>query len=92
MMMIAPEHTHLQQPSNLELVESVGAIIIYLPPYACDLNPIEKGFGRVKQIIQDNAEEASFDPKKVLKDAFASIGPELAIPYYQDMLRILDDC
>jgi transposase len=42
MMMIAPEHTHLQQPSNLELVESVGAIIIYLPPYACDLNPIEK--------------------------------------------------
>ena len=33
------------------LVESAGAIIIFLPPYACDLNPIEKGFGRVKQLV-----------------------------------------
>ena len=74
------------------LVESAGAIIIFLPPYACDLNPIEKGFGRVKQLIQDNAEEASYNPRKVLDDAFRTVGPELAISYYQDMHRILDEC
>ena len=74
------------------LVESAGAITIFLPPYARDLNPIEKCFGRVKQLIQDNAEEASYNPLKVLNDAFRTVGPELAISYYQDMLRILDEC
>ena len=33
---------HDQQGILEQLVESVGAKIFYLPPYACDLNPIEK--------------------------------------------------
>lgn len=74
------------------LVESVGAIIIFLPPYACDLNPIEKAFGRIKQYIQDNADEAAYDPIKVLDDAFNSIGPELGMAYCQNMLETLDLC
>ena len=56
------------------------------------MNPIEKAFGRVKQLIQDNAEEAAYSPVKVLNYAFASIGTALAIAYYQEMLRALDRC
>ena len=33
---------HDQQGLLEKLVESVGAKLFYLPPYACDLNPIEK--------------------------------------------------
>jgi len=33
---------HDQQRLLEQLVESVGAKLFYLPPYACDLNPIEK--------------------------------------------------
>ena len=33
-------------------IETVGAEVIYLPPYSPDLNPIEKVFSKVKQLIR----------------------------------------
>ena len=30
------------------LIEETGAIVIYLPPYSPDLNPIEECFSKVK--------------------------------------------
>ena len=55
-------------------------------------NPIEKAFARVKQLLQDNAEQASYDPLTVLHNAFASIGPALGMAYTQNMLRVLESC
>ena len=55
-------------------------------------NPIEKAFARVKQLLQDNAEQASYDPLTVLNNAFASIGPALGMAYTQNMLRVLESC
>ena len=57
-----------------------------------DFNPIEKAFARVKQILQDSAEEAGYDPLAVLHRAFASIGPALGMAYTQNMLRVLETC
>ena len=54
--------------------------------------PLLKSPRTLKQLIQDNAEEAAYSPVKVLNDAFASIGTALAIAYYQEMLRALDRC
>jgi len=36
----------------LDLVSSVGAILIYLPPYSPDLNPIEEAFSYVKAYLK----------------------------------------
>ena len=46
----------------------------------------------MKQVIQDNADEAAVNPKKVLNEAFASIGPALGMAYCQNMLRVLETC
>ena len=36
-----------------QLIESVGAKLLYLPPYSPDLNPIELIFSKVKQLLRD---------------------------------------
>ena len=53
---------------------------------------MSEGFGHIKKQIQDNAEEASYAPWKVLSDAFHSVGPALAQKYGEDMLRRLSEC
>ena len=35
-----------------KLVESVGATVLYLPPYSPDLNPIEMAFSKLKQLMR----------------------------------------
>ena len=36
----------------IQAIESVGAQVVYLPPYSPDLNPIENVFSKVKQLIR----------------------------------------
>ena len=38
-----------------ELIESVGATVLFLPPYSPDLNPIENVFSKVKQFLRSLA-------------------------------------
>jgi transposase len=33
-------------------VEAVGARLLYLPPYSPDLNPIEKAWSKLKQLLR----------------------------------------
>jgi len=35
-----------------EMIESVGAQVMFLPPYSPDLNPIEKMWSKVKQLLR----------------------------------------
>ena len=35
-----------------ELITSAGALLIYLPPYSLDYNPIEEAFPKVKSLIK----------------------------------------
>lgn len=39
-----------------ELVEAVGASVLYLPPYSPDFNPIEKLFAKLKALLRKAAE------------------------------------
>ena len=41
-----------------ELIEAKGAILLYLPPYSPDLNPIENDFGAIKKIREYNHEKS----------------------------------
>jgi transposase len=38
-----------------QLIESVGATALYLPPYSPDLNPIEMAFAKLKQLMRSAA-------------------------------------
>ena len=35
-----------------ELIQAQGAMLIYLPPYSPDLNPIEKAWSKFKQFLR----------------------------------------
>lgn len=35
-----------------QLIEGTGAKLLYLPPYSPDLNPIEKAWSKIKQILR----------------------------------------
>src|SRR5215208_1565137 len=35
-----------------ELIEGVGAHLLYLPPYSPDFNPIEEAFSKIKNLIR----------------------------------------
>jgi len=37
-------------------IESVGATVLYLPPYSPDLNPIENAFSKFKWLLKSSAE------------------------------------
>ena len=38
------------------MIESVGATLVYLPPYSPDFNPIENAFAKLKALLRKAAE------------------------------------
>ena len=59
------------------LIESIGALVVFLPPYSPDFNAIEEAFSSVKSYLKANEAvlQASDDIEDVLTAAFASITP-----------------
>ena len=47
-----------------ETIESVGAKLVYLPPYSPDLNPIEQVFAKLKTLLRKAAERTVEDTWK----------------------------
>lgn len=39
----------------VETIQSIGALVRFLPPYSPDMNPIEEVFAEVKQYLQANS-------------------------------------
>ena len=52
-----------------ETIESVGAKLVYLPPYSPDLNPIEQAFAKLKTLLRKTGERT----RDGLWDAIARI-------------------
>ena len=59
----------------VDLIHSVGAHVIFLPPYSPDLMPIEQCFNKVKLFLQehDTVIQSVSDPMMIITAAFASI-------------------
>lgn len=58
----------------LKLVENVGILVYYLPPYSPDLNPIEEAFSKVKSVLKANEENwHAFDIETAVSAAFNCI-------------------
>ena len=56
-------------------LESVGILVIYLPPYSPDFNPCEEMFSYVKYYLKDHDEilQCIDEPEEILKSAFVSV-------------------
>ncbi len=70
----------------VDLIHSVGALVIFLPPYSPDLMPIEECFNKVKLILREH--DAAFrsvtDPTMIISAAFASITSNDCIAWSMD--------
>ena len=42
--------------SSIELIESMGALVLLVPPYSPDLNAIEEAFSSIKAYMKANEE------------------------------------
>lgn len=51
-----------------QLCDDAGVVLLYLPPYSPDLNPIEEFFGELKRNIQEVWDEF----EDLVKDDFAA--------------------
>ncbi len=40
----------------VSLIQSVGALVHFLPPYSPDLNPIEELFSKIKAVLKESDE------------------------------------
>lgn len=45
-----------KRPAARELIEAVGATMMFLPPYSPDFNPREKAFSKLKALLRKAAE------------------------------------
>src|SRR4051794_34342458 len=43
-------------PNMRALIEKAGAVLLYLPPYSPDFNPIENAFAKLKSLLRKAAE------------------------------------
>jgi len=72
-----------------EMVESVGANVVYLPPYSPDLNPIETVFSQIKSDLRKDkpcSVEAICD---ALTYAFHSLTPQQVQNHFRNALGYL---
>ena len=62
----------------IDLLKEVGIVVIFLPPYSPDYNPIGLVFGYIKAYLKHHSEllQALSDPLPVIKAAFESITPQ----------------
>lgn len=59
-----------------ETIEAAGAILLYLPPYSPDFNPIEMAFAKLKAILKGAAARTIPDLYKALKNALNAFTTE----------------
>ena len=73
-------------PEVIELLEDAGIIVLFLPPYSPDLNPIEETFSSIKYFLQDHDElmQATDNPISIIQSAFNYITKEQCTCWIDD--------
>jgi len=68
-----------------EVVEACGILLVFLPPYSPDFNPIEESFSCVKAWIRKNWRrmQNAEDPFIALYEASGAVTAEKAIEWFR---------
>jgi transposase len=67
-----------------EKIEATGAELLYLPPYSPDLNPIEKAWAKLKQLLRS----AKARTKEALDQAITELLPQITAENAQAWFRL----
>jgi transposase len=73
-----------------EAIESAGAIVLFLPPYSPDFNPIEQAFAKLKALLRKAAARTIGAIEQAIADALDAFTPRSAptTSQTQDMSQI----
>jgi transposase len=67
-----------------ERIEAAGAEVLYLPPYSPDLNPIEKAWSKLKQLLRS----VKARTKEALDKAITELLPQISSDNTQAWFRL----
>ena len=59
----------------IQMIQAIGALVHFLPPYSPDYNPIEEAFSKLKSSMKAMGEAQFMDMDTVILSAFATITP-----------------
>jgi transposase len=70
--------------SRLEqIIRSAGAELLYLPPYSPDLNPIEKAWSKLKQLLRGAKARTQEALEQAIAEALKLITPDNARAWFR---------
>jgi len=71
----------------IELIQSVGALAHFIPPYSPDLDPIEELFCKVKACLKENDEAIQAADERAIVDfvrvAFSTVTPDKCYSWFE---------
>lgn len=70
-------------------IEKCGAEVLYLPPYSPDLNPIEKAWSKLKQLLRSTKARSNEMLDQAITEALLLISPENAKAWFRLCLESL---
>lgn len=68
----------------VEAIETVGARLLYLPPYSPDFNPIENMWSKIKQILRSAAPRTGPELIQAAKLAFHAISTTDCLGFFSN--------
>ncbi len=66
-----------------ERIEAAGAQLLYLPPYSPDLNPIEKAWAKLKQLLREAKARTKETLDQAITEALPCITPDNAKAWFR---------
>src|SRR5260370_153960 len=70
-------------PAVREWIEKAGAEVLYLPPYSPDLNPIEKAWAKLKQLLREVKARSKQTLDQAITELLPSITPDNAKAWFR---------
>ena len=70
-----------------QLIEKSGAEVLYLPPYSPDLNPIEKAWSKLKQVLRSAKARTKDALETAIAEAIRLITPDNAKGWFKHCMN-----
>lgn len=65
-----------------EAIEAAGAVMLFLPPYSPDFNPIEMAFSKIKALLKKAAARTLHDLWDAIRNAIDAVTPKDARSFF----------
>ena len=72
-----------------QLIQAAGAQLLYLPPYSPDLNPIEKAWAKLKQLLRARKTRSKEALDQPIPQLLPKIHQDTAEAWFRLRLRTL---